>query len=287
MRNTVRWLGLTMCVSTLGACPRMEHDSLSASEAQEALEESSISSQAETLLADGVEISTNFTIGGAVEKAAQELREFIESQLPCAEVTLDDATLTVVYGEKSGACTFNGHTFSGSHEITVMRNDDEVLVHHAWDGFNNGKISVTGEADVVWSRASKSRQVMHELTWTVLTGPHAGRIGVGSGDRTQTALAGGIREGIRIDGTRAWEGDSGRFELEIDGVEARWSDPVPQAGSYELQAPSGKTLTLSFSRVDDDTIEVTVRSGSRSFAFNVSKLGAVTRSSGGSAVSGG
>ena len=37
----------------------------------------------------------------------------------------------------------------------------------------------------------------------------------------------------------------------------------------------GKDLTLTFERVDEDTIEVTVSSGDSSFSFLVSKLGAI------------
>jgi hypothetical protein len=48
---------------------------------------------------------------------------------------------------------------------------------------------------------------------------------------------------------------------------------VPQAGLYRLATPQGKSATLSFSRIDEDTIKVTVASGDQSFDFNVSKLG--------------
>ena len=56
-------------------------------------------------------------------------------------------------------------------------------------------------------------------------------------------------------------------------VEMRWADPVPQAGSYTLETPAGKTLSLGFSRVDADTISVTVTGPrGRSFSFNVNKI---------------
>lgn len=269
---------IATCSLLLAACPATNTDSLTVREAQQALEESSLSSQADTLLANGVEISTHFTIGDAIEKAADDLRAFIASQLPCADITLSGATLTVEYGGNAGSCLWNGHTFSGNHEISVMRNDDEVLVHHTWTDFSNGKLAATGEADVTWSRANASRRVVHDVTWTVLTGALAGRTGTGSGDRTQTALAGGIAEGIRIDGMRAWDGARGHFELDIDGVEVRWSDPVPQAGAYVLTAPSGKTLTMDFTRIDDATIQVEITNGSRSLHFEVTALGHVSES---------
>ena len=83
--------------------------------------------------------------------------------------------------------------------------------------------------------------------------------GVGEGDRVQKPLAGGIAEGFMVDGSRSWTGHMGRtWDLAIDSVEMRWADPVPQAGSYTLESPEGKTLSLSFSRIDSDSIEVTV-----------------------------
>ncbi|HEX7480481.1 MAG TPA: hypothetical protein VF331_21960 [Polyangiales bacterium] len=256
-------------------------DTLTVSEAEDALIESSTSSQAESLMANGVEISTNFTIGQAVQRAAQELRTFVASQLPCAQLTLTDATLSIEYGKNPGSCVYNGHSFGGKHTISVMRNDNaEVLVHHEWVDFNNGKVAVDGKADVTWSLQNKSRRVVHQITWTVLTGLYKDRTGTGSGDRAQTALAGGVREGIRIDGTRAWDGERGHFSLDINGIELRWIDPVPQAGSYVLDTPYGKTLTLEFQRVSASLIQVTVSGPARSFSFDVSALGQVSRRSG-------
>ena len=69
----------------------------------------------------------------------------------------------------------------------------------------------------------------------------------------------------------------GTWDLAIDGVEMRWADPVPQAGSYSLSTPFDKLVSMSFARVDEDTIRVTVASGQRDFAFTVSKLGVVAR----------
>jgi hypothetical protein len=76
---------------------------------------------------------------------------------------------------------------------------------------------------------------------------------------------------------RSWTGPAGRWDLAIDGVELRWVDPVPQAGSYTLATPFEKSMTLSFDRVDEDTIRVTVESGARSFEFNVTSRGVTER----------
>ena len=96
---------------------------LTLEEARTAVEEITLTSQASALTSNSVEIGTNFTIGDAVQQAAEDLRAFIESQLPCASVTLVDATLTIEYGALEGSCTYNGHTFSGTHSVTVERNE--------------------------------------------------------------------------------------------------------------------------------------------------------------------
>jgi hypothetical protein len=250
---------------------KQENNSLTLAEAQQALEEAAVSGDAENVMAGSIEITTSFTIGQAVEHAAQEIRDFVHSQLPCAEVTLADATLTIEYGALPGSCTYKGRTYSGTHSITVDKNaDDDVLVHHEWASLSNGRVSVTGTADVTWTFDDPSRRVVHELTWTRLAD---GRTGTGSGDRLQTPLAGGLDEGLEVNGSRSWVGDAGTWDLAIDGVQFRWVDPVPQAGQYTLLTPKGKTLSLGFSRVDEDTIHVTLKSGDKELGFDVTKAG--------------
>jgi len=248
---------------------------LTAEEAQQALEETALSSQALTVVGGTVEISTNFTIGKAVKQAAEELQKFITTQLPCAEITLIDNTLTVEYGAKSGNCTYYGQTYTGTHSITVTKNEQgDVVVDHQWTNLANQRMSVTGVATVTWSAASPNRHVVHELAWTRLSD---NRQGVGSGDRVQQPLAGGWLEGIQVDGVRAWDGEAGHWDLDVDGVQMRWIDPVPQAGTYTLDTPFDKSADLQFERVDGDTIRVTISSGNREFSFLVSKLGLITR----------
>ncbi len=256
----------------LAGCPREKSEEpFTRAEAQAALEESSDATEADALASASIEISTNFTLGAALEQAAGEIRSFVESQLPCAEVTLSGATLTVEYGVNPGNCSYRGHEFTGTTTVSVEKNaDDQVLVHHEWSAFSNGVIMLDGDADVTWDFAAKERHVVHHAEWTHLA---SGRTGVGDGDRTQMALDGGIAEGIRIVGTRSWSGARGDWNLGVNGVEMRWADPVPQAGSYTLTTPEDKHLSLDFSRVDADTIAVTLTGpNDRSFTFNVSKL---------------
>ena len=260
----------------LTGCPRDREDPLTLGEARSALEQSSDAGQAEGLTSASVDISTNFTIGKAVKDGAAELKTFIGTQLPCAEITLESATLTIEYGVNGGNCSYRGHTFSGRHVISLERNDAaKVLVHHEWVDFSNGVVSLDGTADVTWDLDAKTRHVVHGSSWTHLK---SGRTGHGTGDRVQSLLPGGISEGIQIDGNRTWDGERGHWDLGIDGVQMRWTDPVPQAGSYTLVTPFDKSISMAFVRVDDDTIEVTVTGPKHQFSFSVSKLGDIAES---------
>src|SRR5690348_13523080 len=275
--SSIRWNSLTAVLAlpllVLTGCPKDREEPLTLGEATSALEQASDAGQAEGLTSASVDISTNFTIGQAVQDGAAELKTFIGTQLPCADITLEDATLTVVYGAKPGNCTYHGHTFSGTHSINLERNEDaQVLVHHEWTDFSNGVVSLDGTADVTWNLTDKTRRMQHESYWTNLK---SGRTGTGSGDRVQSVLAGGITEGIQVDGSRSWDGERGHWDLAIDGVQMRWTDPVPQSGSYTLKTPFDKSVSMAFERVDDDTIQVTVTGPKREFSFNVSKLGEI------------
>jgi hypothetical protein len=247
---------------------------LTREEAAQALDEVKVDSQAQALTSDSVELSTNFSIGQALDKAAGELQGFVKSQLPCAKSTLEldetqgSATLTIEYGAGDESCTYRGHTWSGRHIVSLAKNDDDLVqVDHIWEGLSNGKFSVDGTATVEWDRENRTRHVVHDATWTRLSD---GRTGEGSGDRVQRALAGGLVEGFAVDGERQWSGKKGDWSLQIKDVEMRWVDPVPQAGSYTLDTPFGKQVEASFERVAENTIKVTVSGPKRSFDFDVS-----------------
>lgn len=242
---------------------------LTSAEAQEALDEMQTDTTAQALTSNTVEITTQFTIGDAVEKAASDLRAFIESQLPCASVTASAHTLTVEYGV-NGVCLFHGQSFSGSHTVSITRNDnDQVIVDHTWKNLSNGKVEVDGTAKVTWDfndLKDLTRHVQHDLKWTRLSD---GRTGEGTGDRVQKALGGDITTGFTEDGHRAWDGKRGHWDLDISNIEVRWVDPVPQAGSLTLDTPFDKTIAASFDRVNATTIKVTLQGPNRSFDFNV------------------
>lgn len=258
-------------------CPASP-ETVTTAEALTAVDESASASQASGLAEGTVEIATTFTLGGALTDAALQIKSFIQTELPCATVSVADTTLTVSYGTKAAGCLWHGQTITGTHTITVEKGDaNDVEVHHAWTELSNGRVSVTGTADVTWDGAAKSRHVVHELEWTRLAD---GRTGKGTGDRTQTALDGDWKKGVTIDGTRTWDGKSGHWALEIEGVDWRWQDPVPESGTYSLTNPDQKELTLSFERVDEDTIHVTLDAARKDFEFDVSSTGEVAEGGG-------
>src|SRR5262245_22669152 len=113
-------LALPFAVALAG-CPKNKEreERFTLAEAELALDEASASTSAESLASANVELSTSFTLGAGLEQAAAELRSFFQSQLPCARVTLEGATLSVEYGVNSGNCSYRGHEFSGTSSITV------------------------------------------------------------------------------------------------------------------------------------------------------------------------
>jgi hypothetical protein len=245
-------------------------------EAVDALNESSVESQASGLTATPVELSTNFTIGAAVQTAAGQLRDFLAAELPCATVTVANATVTTHWGAAGSGCTYKGLTYSGTSSVTIQHTDPGTLeVDHTWMDFSNGLVKVSGSAQVTWSAADSSRHVVHQLTWVRFSD---NRTGTGTGDRTQTLLdpSQGLAGGFRVDGNRHWEGQSGSWDLAITGVEVRLQDPVPQAGTYRLTTPSNKSLSLSFTRETVDTIRVSLTGPKRSFSFDVRETGTIS-----------
>ena len=110
--------------------------------------------------------------------------------------------------------------------------------------------------------------MQHDLTWTRLSD---NRKGEGTGDRVQKPLDGDLKVGFTEDGNRSWTGESGHWELTISGLQMRWEDPVPQAGSLTLDTPFDKTIEMSFSRVNDKTIHVDLQGPRASFGYDVSR----------------
>ena len=196
-----------------------------------------------------IEVSTDFTIGSGLEQAASQLRELWSSQVPCNDVTVEGSLITVDWGTLEDGCTWNGRSYAGVTTLSVHRTDAEDLeLEHTWIGFRNEDVQVDGGALVTWSAQERTRSVQTEHTWTAddetvdVVGEH-------------TFGVRGAGEALTLDGTRTWSSDRGDWHLEVVGIEARLQDPLPEAGSYSVQDPEGRTLEVLFSRVDEDTIE--------------------------------
>jgi hypothetical protein len=274
MKNLVLPAALVGSLLSTG-CPRdRADDSLTRAEAVQALDEATLESQGQVLAGDNIEFFTNFTLGAAVQSAAREVQSFVLSQLPCASASLADHTVTVVYGAGSGSCTYHGHPITGTSEITIEKTDaSDVVVYHKWTALSNGLVQVDGTATVTWSSSNLSRRVQHDITIERL---RDSKLVNTTGDRTQIPLDGDLSVGLQVDGTRSWYSGTETWDLAINAVQVRWVDPIPEAGQYVLTTPKGKTITLSFSRKDIDTITVVLAAKGASFPFDVTSTGSAS-----------
>jgi hypothetical protein len=246
-------------------------DDASRSEMREAVVEIAELGAGDGTQAEIVELTTSFTLGQGVQAAAEELRDFVASQVPCSEVTLAPGQLTIDFGDLSDACTYRGRTYAGVVSVQLEAQGDGYRVTHTYDGLTGGTVTLDGTATVDWD--GNVRNVVTDLelrsdrgTWQV------------QADRTQTFTACPDAQAVcvDIDGERTWSGPRGDWEMTIDGVHARSIDPVPEAGTYSVLTPKGKTVELSFERIDADTIEVSVTGGRSDLVFHVTAAGQVS-----------
>lgn len=269
-----RWMTLgAVCVATLGC--EDDDGSLTLQEAQVAVAELGVAYEGEAMFDDVIEISTNFTIGDGVEAAAEELRAWLESQVDCSTVTVENATVTIDFGELADECVYRGHTYAGITRVTVSQNDDGgVRVTHEWEDMENEELILNGSAEVDWSDLATSRDVVHNVTWTRKEDDSTV---VSTGDRQMDivyneGLFGGVYQ-VTLNGSRDWTSSTGDWSLDIVDVEMRWQDPVPQSGRYIMTNPGGKELVASFARLDATTIEITITSGNSVHQINVLSIG--------------
>jgi len=227
--------------------------------------------QAQAIENEITELTTSFTIGGGVAEVAQAIQDFAESQAPCSTVSGMDTTLTIDFGVLDDACTYRGHTYAGVVTIEIAVDDESVVIDHTYADFTNGEITMNGLKTVTY--ADLSRRIVTDYEFVDKDGESVDT----RSDRLQTLLDEqlGILGGIIINGDREWVGESGEWNLNIDEVEIRWIDPVPQSGVYSLLTPSDKMITMSFERVDEDTIAVLVEGGNKTKTYHVTALGQI------------
>jgi hypothetical protein len=264
----VSWASWWVALCCGGCLPLTE------GEARVAVEEVKLATVAGELVSATVELSTDFTIGEGVQRAAETLAEFAQSQAPCAAIAVAPGRVTVDFGALADSCLFRGRAYAGRVEWAVeSATPGLIVVKHTWTGFRNERAQVDGTATVTWDLGASTRDVVYDAAWVVDE-----RSFTGDGHVTQSLLdsSEGIAAGIVIDGARGWTSETGRWDLAIEEVGVRWQDPVPERGRYVLTTPQDKTLTLTFRRIDEDSIEATAKNAGRTFTFIIHRLGFVT-----------
>lgn len=266
-----------LALLVLPAAGCLETEDMTGLEALQALGEVNQSARGEQATADVIEISTDFTIGEALEAAAQTIAEFWESQAPCTEVTVDGPVTTIDYGTLDDDCTFNGKTFAGVNTITIgSTNPGDLEVEHGWNGFTNGDVTVDGGALVTWSGEDDSRHVVTEHTWS--DNADGTTVDV-FGDHVTAPLEAGVRvweSGFTLDGSREWTSETGDWTLDMTDLELRLIDPAPQWGTIGVTNPDGKSVEIVYDRVDETTIQATLtglRGGDR--VYHITALGQI------------
>lgn len=255
-------------------CFDFEQQPMTAAEFAEAADMLATASRADAAAGEVVEVSTHFTIGGAVEESLENLRAFYESQVPCADFTLVDRTLTMDFGATGEGCTWDGKSWTGTQTLTLEQAGDGTLtLLHGWDALSNGEVQLDGVATVVWSEGGARRDVAHAGTWTLTDVT----LDV-EGELTQTLLdeGAGVAGGIQVDGDRTWAVGEQEWSLVHLGVEVKWEDPIPQAGTSLLVNPAGKLLSATYARQDDDTIRLTLENAGRTQAWDITRAGQAT-----------
>jgi hypothetical protein len=259
-----------LILATLSGCTAPE--SVTAAEAIEAIRELNRSSLGERATTHVIDISTDVTIGDRSDAAAERLADLWDSQAECTTVTVAENLVTVDYGTLDDACVFQGQTYAGINTVGVLSTDDGALeVGHTYAGFTNGDVRVDGDAQVTWSGDTQTRRVVAVHTWTDLDTGAAVEV---DGDHEWGLLSGDSwLDGYTLDGTRDWTSEAGDWRLDMSDVEVRLDDPCPQAGTFRMTLPSGGELELTYTRVDDSTIEARIAGTRRERVFHIDALG--------------
>ncbi len=261
--------------------------------------EAAVSAQrAERMAGELVTLSTGFTIGAGAEAVRDTLADWLESQLPCATVTVETAppaddptgpllpTVVMDLGAPGDTgCSWRGRTWSGVLSVGVAAVDPDaqaLTLVHRWEAVEDGTAQLDGVATVTWAataagptRAATYRldHQLHDLPATHTTAEGATTHRPLADEGTAGAA---FATGFVADGLRSWEDRAGRsWTLEMDTLAARWVDPLPESGTATVLHPSGKLATLTFSRQDASTIRVVLTGGEADRVFDVGATGLV------------
>lgn len=261
----------------LGACDSPDVDDV---EMRAAIDEAVASGEAQHAEIDLLDLTTDLDPGGEHPKGDSPLRGLLEgprlrdhmrgliaSQLPCSTLEdLDDDTLQITLGSSERPCTFRGAEWSGVIVVSYQADDDIVTIEHEYLAVTNGKVQLDGTSVV--ERTDAQRHVVNDFTFQGPRGTFHS-----SSDRIHTPMADGL--GMHIEGTRDVERPRGLAHIDIVDVEVARGDVVPQDGSYVLTTPEGREMTMTFARLDADTILVTVTGGKHDREFEVDAGGRI------------
>jgi hypothetical protein len=219
---------------------------------------------------DIIELTTSFTLGQGVQAAAEEIRSFVESQVPCSTVTVAPGQLSIDFGDLADTCVYRGRTYAGVVTVAIELPGEGAEVTHTYEGFTGGRVTMDGTAVVTWDHAE--RHIVTDMAFATddkTVDLHS--------DRTQTfsRCEGVDAVCVHVEGERHWQSPRGEWDMTIEDVDARSIDPVPEAGTYTVINPAGREIAMSFSRVDEDTIEVAITGGRRDITFHVTASGQV------------
>jgi len=219
---------------------------------------------------DVIELTTSFTLGQGVQEAAEEIRDFVQSQVPCSTVTVAPGEVSIDFGDLSDSCVYRGRTYAGMVTVAIELPGDGARVTHTYEGFTGGRVTMDGTAVVDWSDAM--RHVVTDMTFTT-----DDRTVTVQSDRTQSfsRCEGVDAVCVAVEGERHWQSPRGEWDMTIEGVQARSIDPVPEAGTYTVLNPEAREIEMSFSRIDEDTIQVEIAGGRRPITFHVTAAGQV------------
>lgn len=219
---------------------------------------------------DVIELTTSFTLGQGVQAAAEEIRDFVRSQVPCSTVTVEPGQVSIDFGDLSDSCIYRGRTYAGVITVQVELPGEGAQVTHTYEGFTGGRVTMDGESVVNWNGGE--RHIVTDLLFT----SDERTVDVQS-DRTQTFSACTDADAVcvHIEGSREWSSPRGDWLMTIDDVYARSIDPVPEAGRYTVVNPEDRMIEMEFVRQDSNTIRVEITAGRHDIIFDVTASGQV------------
>ncbi len=227
-----------------------------------------------------VEITTDFTIGDAVQQVRDRIAEVLAACGQTTVTAMDDVSIRIDFGPASDPCAFDGQKYSGVVDLVIAREGEVLTVEHDYQDLSNGTYTLNGDKTVTWTSEGGDRVVRDIVSSVGWTGPNGPVEHTSERTMTFSDFLGAPEAPITIDGGHRWTRDGDTWDLDVNAVELRLVDPVPQDGSYVLTVPSGREGTLSFERVDEDTIAVRFQTGLRSRTFHVTRAGEVDDSEG-------